>query len=94
MDELHNSCETLKDNFSESEGTIIISPHTMKKGTWLEITDGITIREDEWVSIGMSWSPKGKVDYLQGIRRPWWAVGRLYKWWYQRTIRNSFRNTS
>ena len=92
LDELHNSYETLKDNFEGDGGSLLVWHGLRSKENWPPITGGIKIRKGEWTSIGISWSTKRLPDYLQGIKRPWWAVGIFYKWWSRRTIRNSIQN--
>lgn len=85
--------EQLKSDFEGDQGTTLVFGGLASKERWRDIIDGIKIREGEWVFIGISWNRNRKVDYLQGIRRPRWATGIFYKWWYRRVLEQSIKSS-
>ena len=84
---------TEKSAFEGNGGTVLVFPgpdpeqypRSNDKETW-DRPEKLVIREDEWVHYVMTWDKKRNVAYSQGFRRPRWAIGWLYRWWYRRTI--------
>jgi hypothetical protein len=91
--------EQLKSDFEGDEGTLLVFPgpdpekypNAYDKEVW-DSANKFPIRKGEWVSYCMVWNKARRVDYLQGVKRPRWAIGILYRWWYRRTILRSLKH--
>ena len=79
------------DDFAQDEGTMIVRFRTWSdileqypNAVWPDAIGAIPVYIDGWTSIGMSWSAEGGAKmYVNSKRRPWWAVGILWRLWYR-----------
>ena len=78
--------------FAQDEGTMIVQFRTWSdiqdrypEAIWPSAVGAVPIYRDGWTSIGLSWSADGKfTTYINSHKRPWWAVGILFRLWMWR----------